>query len=155
MLALQAAGVAGQLTVAPDHTVARNDDAQRIAADGLADLLCRRPVGEGVSEFSVCDSAAVGNRGEHCPDAPLPLVSVWVRGDVELGAVTCEVVGELGARLGQHDVGVRVDPRAEGALMRPMPVVPEVDAGECVVVGDHGEFAQCAVDDAVSGVHIL
>jgi hypothetical protein len=33
--------------------------------------------------------------------------------------------------------------------------MPEVDAGERVGVGDEGELAQSAVDDAVSSVHIL
>ena len=35
LLALQAARIAGELTVAPDHPVARDDDAERIATDGL------------------------------------------------------------------------------------------------------------------------
>ena len=131
LLALQPARIAGQLTVAPDHTVARDDDAQRIAADGLADLLRRRAVGECGGEFSVGDRARRRGWRSAFSRRGAALVAVWGDRQVEVSAVAGEVVGQL-ELASASSVGFRIDPRAERVLRRPMPVVPEVDAGERV-----------------------
>ena len=75
--------------------------------------------------------------------------------EVEVGAVAGEVVRQLDARLGEQFVGFRIDPGAEGVGGRPVPVMPKVDAGERVAVGDHGELAQSAVDDRSVGCSYL
>ena len=64
LLAFQPARVSGQLTVASDHAMARDDDAQRVAADRLPDLLGRGAVGQRRGQFPVCHGLAVGDGGQ-------------------------------------------------------------------------------------------
>src|SRR5262249_53382526 len=60
-LAPDAAAVAGQLAVCPDHAVTRNDDRNRVAAVGRPDRARGFRTADPPRQFAVTDRRAVGN----------------------------------------------------------------------------------------------
>src|SRR3954451_8422640 len=66
-LAVETSCVAGQLAVFADDPVARNHDAERIAADGGPDFLRCGPIREFRREFTVGDGLAVRDRRQPVP----------------------------------------------------------------------------------------
>ena len=101
LLAFEPARVAGQLAVASDHAMARDDDAQRVAADGLADLLGRRAVGERGGEFPIGDGFAVGDGGQQLPDAVLRSSPRSEVGRSKSVRSAGQVIRQLSLRLGE------------------------------------------------------
>src|SRR4051795_3982961 len=85
LLALDAAGVAGQRAVGTDHAVARDDDRDRVAAVGQADG-ARGGVGlaEPPRDLAVRRGVAVADREQLAPDRALELAAGRVERQVEL-----------------------------------------------------------------------
>ena len=154
MFAFEAARISRQPAVFSDDAVARDDDAQRVSADSLSDLSgvgaadCR---GDG----PIRQRLAVGDGAQQVPDSLLVFVTVKSGGQFEPLPAARQVLRQLSLRVGKQCVGRCVDPRAHPILGGPIPVIPEIEAGECVVFGDERELAEGAFDDRMSGVHTL
>jgi hypothetical protein len=74
-LALQPAGVAGELAVPAHDAVARDDDGERVAADGIADLARQRGAAQLDRELAVRRRVPVGDPVDEVPDLPLERVA--------------------------------------------------------------------------------
>src|SRR6266704_4153098 len=86
LLALQAAGVAGQLAGAGDDPVAGDQDAQRIAAHRGADLLGVLAAAQPTGEVAVGGGLPVGNLRDQLPDTELELRATGLKRQVEQGS---------------------------------------------------------------------
>jgi len=94
-LALQPAGVAGELAAPADDAVARDDHRERVAADGVAHPARQRGVTERAGELAVGRRLPVGDPVDEVPDVPLERVARGGGRQVEARALTGEVLGEL------------------------------------------------------------
>src|SRR5262245_13783474 len=68
LLALDAAAVPGQAAAAADHTVARHDDADRVAAVGQPDRAGTRRAADALRQFAVRFGLAVRDVSQGGPD---------------------------------------------------------------------------------------
>src|SRR5262245_46795792 len=94
-LALDAAAVAGQLAVRPDHAVAGNDDRDRVAAIRRADSARGFRIADPPRQLAITDRRAVGNLSQFGPDTLLKRRAAGCKGQIELGQFAREVCSQL------------------------------------------------------------
>ena len=128
-----------------EHPVAGHDDADRVAAVGESHGSGRRGFADPGREFAVGDRLSVGDLQEGTPDRGLERGAGEGQRKVEDGALTGEVLRQLGDDLGER-CGVG---DAEGVRGRPVPLVFLVEADECAVGGDQGQRAEGTVHNGV------
>src|SRR5882757_1447748 len=133
--------------------MARNDDAERIAPNGLAYLVGRGAVSQFGGQLTVCLSLAIANAGEQIPHSPPARVAYQCDWKIELGALAGEVLAQLLAGAPEQFVGSRLDVFAENLPCGRVPMMPEVHARQSVAVGGECQLTQWAIDHRVSCCH--
>ena len=133
-LAVEAAGVAGERPVGADDSVARHEDADRIAAHRAAHAPREVAIAEALGEIAVRDCLAERDLAQHRPHRVLELIADRREREVEADASPGEVLVEFDAESGEQLVAARVDLDAEGARGRRMPVPGEVEPDQPAVV---------------------
>src|SRR5215470_8965005 len=103
-LALDAAAVAGQLAVRPDHAVTWDDDRDRVAAVSRADRARGFRTADPPRQFAVTDRRAVGNLLQFGPDALLKRRAAGRKAQIELGQFACEISPQLISGLPEQSV---------------------------------------------------
>src|SRR5262245_13537866 len=103
-LALDAAAIAGQLAVRPDHTVTGNDDRDRVAAVRRADRARGSRIADPPRQFAVTDRRTVGNLLQFGPDALLKRRAADRKAQIELGQFAREVCPQLISSLPEQSV---------------------------------------------------
>src|ERR1700680_1791267 len=93
LLTLQATRVSGKFAGAAYDPVARDQDAQRVAADGCADFLWSRPICELAGEVPVGRGFTVRDLADETPHLLLEFAPISYGGQVKLTTVAVEILG--------------------------------------------------------------
>jgi hypothetical protein len=141
LLAFQAAAVAGEVTGGADDTVARHDDADRIASIGQTDRPGAAGASDPLGELAVGPRFAVRDLLQSGPHCALKRGADESHRQVELGTLAAEVLIQLPDHLGERG-GVRL---AEGRVWRPVSLQVHVQTAELAVQRDQGERADGTV----------
>src|SRR5579875_534008 len=151
-LAIEPAAVSGQASVGADKPVAGHDDADRITRVRVA----HGPTGAGhpepPGELAVADRRAVRNAAQRRPHSLLERRARQDEGQVEIGALTGKVGGEL-ARGGRKWPGCRVPGRAKAGPGGRVARILQVYAGQSAAGGHQGQFADRAGNHHVTPRH--
>jgi len=147
-LAFDAAAVAGEASGGADDAMARDDDADRVAAVGQADRARRRGPADLLGELPVRDRLPIRDLPQGRPDAALERGPVQGERQVELGQLAREIGRELLGGGRERLVGRR-HAHAEALRRRTVALLVHVEAAQDAVVGDESERSDGTVQHRV------
>ncbi len=128
LLALEAAGIAGQRAVAANHPMAGHKDRYRIAADGSAHRPHRRRRADLPSQFTIGAGAAAPDGSQRRPDLLLKRRPAQCKRHVEFDRLAAEI--PIQQRRHPHRDRIVVATRAQG-LQRRLVLLPiEIQPGQ-------------------------
>src|SRR6187399_2723518 len=134
--ALQAAAVAGEVTVRADDPVAGHDDADRILAVGQAHGSRRGRVPDAFGQFAVGNLFTVRDPAQLCPHRALKGRAAEPEVQFEFPPLAREILGELVDGLAERRVVTRTERLVGGPVTLALHIKPSQDA---VVAGDQRE----------------
>ncbi len=146
-LGLEPSGIAGEGAVRPDDPMTGDDDGNRVACVREPDgPRCPR-LADTAGDLTIRAGLPVGDLAQRVPHPLLKAGAGWTQSDVEAGALTGEVVMELGDNIGER---CRVfHPMV--ALRRWVGRSFHHQVGETVILPGQGEQSDGAVDVAIAG----
>jgi hypothetical protein len=115
--------------------VARHDDAERIATDGLADFVCGSSVTQFGGQLPVGFRLAVADVGEQIPNSSLARVAQQRDREVELFPPSGQIFTQLVGGALEHFIGSRLHLLSESISRGRVPMAPEIHACERVATG--------------------
>lgn len=104
-LALQAAGVAGELAAFADDPVTGDDHRKRVAAHSPADLASQSRVAQLPRQLAVSSGTPIRDAVDQDPRAPLELIAAGPRRQLEGRSLAGEVLGQLPLNLLEAQLG--------------------------------------------------
>src|ERR1700674_4923890 len=102
LLVTQAAAVAGELAVAADHAMTRDDDCDWVRAVGQPDRARRFRIPNAAGELAIGDRLAVRDTLQSPPDRELERCAPHLQGQVEAPPIASKVVRELAHRAAER-----------------------------------------------------